>query len=153
MNRTPEILCERIFAFEDETGAASRIFMNTVRKYALENGFDVITCKCPLFPSEKTEHIFIPSLKLGFITSNKRHSADIKVKRTIHSSRFYDPKKYSRHKIRIRFALRLASSLIDEAALCMKEAKQVHDLLESYYIPEMDFKKTDEKLKKIIGEI
>ncbi|MBR3962190.1 MAG: hypothetical protein IKK14_01545 [Oscillospiraceae bacterium] len=153
MNRTPEILCERIFAFEDETGAASRIFMNTVRKYALENGFDVITCKCPLFPSEKTEHIFIPSLKLGFITSNKRHSADIKVKRTIHSSRFYDPKKYSRHKIRIRFALRLASSLIGEAALCMKEAKSLHDELEYFYIKEMDFSLVEEKTAKILDLI
>ena len=67
MNRTPEILCERIFAFEDETGAASRVFMNTVRKYALENGFDVITCKCPLFPSEKTEHIFIGEIVMRLV--------------------------------------------------------------------------------------
>ncbi len=153
MNRTPKILCERIYALEDEAGAVSRIFMNMVRKYALEHGFDIITCKCPVFPSEKTEHIFIPSLKLGFITLNRRHKFDIETKRTIHSVRFYDPKKYSRHKIRIRFALRLASNLIDEAALCMKEAKQVHDVLESYYIPAMNFSKADEKLKRIIDEI
>ena len=39
--------------------------MNTVRKYALESGLDIITCKCPIFPFEKTEHVFIPSRKIS----------------------------------------------------------------------------------------
>ena len=153
MEKTPKILSEKIYAVDDEAGAVSRIFMNTVRKYAIEHGFDIITCKCPLFPLEKTEHIFIPSLKIGFITLNKRHKIDAENKRTIHSVRFYDRKKYAQNKIKIRFALRLASSLVGEAALCMKEAKRVHDLLESYYIPAMDFSKTEEKLRKILEEI
>ena len=127
--------------------------MNTVRKYALERGFNIITCRCPLFPSEKIEHVFIPEIGLGFLTGNKRHTLDADPFRIIHSKRFYSDKKYSRNKIRIRFSLRFASKLISEAVLCMKEAKEVHDKLESFYIPAMDFSKADKKLEKIIEEI
>ncbi len=147
---TPKVLCKRIYLIDDDSGAVSRLFMNTVRKIALEHGIDIITCPCPLFPSEKIEHIFIPSLKLGFMTENRRHKIRISPYRTIHFRRFADRNKYSEHKLRIRFALRSAKNLISEAAECMKEAKIVHDKLEGFYIPAMDFKKADEKLGKII---
>ncbi len=153
MNKTPKTLCERIYAFEDETGAASRVFMNTVRKYALENGLDIITCKCPIFPFEKTEHIFIPSRKIGFVTVNKRHKMDFPIMRTLHSARFYDRERYSGQKIKIRYALRLAKSLIDEASLRLKEAKAKHDELERFYIKAMDFSKVNEKFEKILEKI
>lgn len=152
-SRTPKILCDRIYAFEDEAGAASRIFMSTVRKIAIEHGLDIITCKCPIFPDEKIEHIFIPSLRLGFVTLNKRHPLELTPQRIIHSARFLDTKKYARCKKKIRFSLRFGNHLIDEAVNCMKEAKTVHDELESYYISTMDFSKADEKFKEILKTI
>ncbi len=153
LNETPKILCDRIYFVDDECGAASRIFMNTVRKRALEHGLDIITCRCPVFPSEKIEHIFIPSLRLGFMTNNRRHKIEAAPYRTIHSRRFTDEKKRAAQKIRIRFALRSASALIAEAALCMKEAKKIHDELEECYIPAMDFSAVDEKLEKILESL
>ena len=153
LDKTVEKLCDKVYAVEDECGAASRIFMNTVRKKAIEYGLDIIVCKCPVFPLEKTEHIIIPKLRLGFVTKNKRHDSKILPYRTIHFSRFADDKKYRKHKFRIRFALRLGASLIDKASECMKEAKEVHDELEKIYIKAMDFSKVDEKLEEIIGKI
>lgn len=152
-SKTANILCDKIYLLDDDCGAASRIFMSTVRKIALEHGLDIIVCRCPIFPSEKIEHIFIPKLRLGFMTQNRRHNIDIMPYRTIHAARFFDEKKYRRHKLRIRFALRSGSNLIDEAAKCMKEAKKVHDELESFYIPAMDFSMVDEKTEKILEEI
>lgn len=153
MNETPKILCDRIYMIEDDCGAASRVFMNMVRKTALEYGTDIITCRCPIFPSEKIEHIFIPSLRLGFMTLNRRHKMNVVPYRIIHARRFTDEKKYAKHRIRIRFALRSASQLIDEAVKCMKEAKDIHDELESIYIPAMDFSLVEEKYRKIIEAI
>ncbi|MBQ7874690.1 MAG: hypothetical protein IJ306_05975 [Oscillospiraceae bacterium] len=152
-NETPKILCDRVYVIDDDCGAASRIFMNTVRKTALEHGLDIITCRCPIFPSEKIEHIFIPSLRLGFMTANKRHKIEIAPYRIIHACRFTDEKKFARRRIKIRFALRAASRLIAEAADCMKEAKAVHDELEAIYIPAMNFSLVEEKYKKIIEAI
>ncbi|MBE6881881.1 MAG: hypothetical protein E7489_02630 [Ruminococcaceae bacterium] len=151
--KTAELLCDKIYLIEDESGAASRIFMSTVRKMAVDWGLDIIVCKCPVFPAEKTEHIFIPQLKLGFVTGNKRHNLDIMPYRTIHAKRFFDEKKYLRHKIKIKFALRCAANLIEEAVKCMKEAKEVHDELEALYIPAMDFSAVNKKLEEIIKDI
>ncbi|MBQ3531068.1 MAG: hypothetical protein IJA05_03990 [Oscillospiraceae bacterium] len=153
MNRTPSLLCKKIYAVEDEAGAVSRIFMNAVKKSALEHGLDIITCKCPIFPNEKTEHVFVPSLKLGFVTINKRHNLEIVPERIIHASRFYDPKKYSHRKTKIRFSLRSAAKLIEEAVACMKEAKSLHDELETFYIKAMDFSLVEEKTAKILDLI
>lgn len=149
-NKTPKILCDRIYMIDDDCGAASRVFLNTVRKTALEHGLDIITCRCPIFPTEKIEHIFIPSLRLGFMTDNKRHKISVTPYRTIHARRFTDEKKYAKNRIRIHFALRSAAQLISEASDCMKEAKAVHDELEAIYIPAMDFSKVDEKFSEII---
>ena len=46
-----------------------------------------------------------------------------------------------------------AKNLIDEAVLCMKEAKAAHDELESFYIPAMDFSLVEEKTAKILDLI
>ena len=148
--KTAHLLADRIYVVEDDCGAVSRIFMNTVRRYALENGFDIITCRCSLFPAERNEHIFIPSLHLGFMTSNKRHPVEGLPYRSIHARRFVDEKKASAHKLRLRFTLRSATELIGEAAGCMKEAKRIHDELEALYLPAMDFSRVEEKYQEIL---
>ena len=153
LEKTPEILCKRIYMLDDDPGAFSKVFLNIVRKTALEYGFDIITCRCPVFPSEKIEHIFIPELGLGFMTRNKRHKIKNLPYRVIHSGRFFDKEKFRKNKMRIKFALRQAKGILDEAFSCLAEAKQIHDELEKYYIPAMDFSKVDEKLEKIIAEI
>ena len=153
LNKTPKILCDKIYFIDDDSGAVSKIFMAAIKKYALEQGEDIITCRCPIFPSEKIEHVFIPSLRLGFMTVNKRHKIEVAPYRIIHSRRFFDQKSFALNKIKIKFALKSAKKLIEEASLCMKEAKIAHDELESFYISAMDFSKAEEKLKKILDEI
>ena len=48
---------------------------------------------------------------------------------------------------------RRMSDLIKEAVHCITRAKKEHDRLESYYIPNMDFKKIDAIRDEIIGKI
>lgn len=151
--KTARLLADKIYVVEDDCGAVSRIFMNTVRRYALENGFDIVTCRCSLFPAERNEHIFIPSLRLGFMTSNKRHPVEGLPYRFIHARRFTDDKKAAQHKLRLRFTLRSATELIGEAAACMKEAKHVHDELEALYLPAMDFSKVEEKYQALLKKL
>ncbi|MBR5310935.1 MAG: hypothetical protein IKU42_07415 [Oscillospiraceae bacterium] len=152
-DKTAKILCDKIYVIDDDCGAAAKIFMSTVRKTALEHGLDIISCRCSIFPAEKTEHIFIPNLRLGFMTKNRRHNFEILPFRTIHAKRFYDEKIYSRHKARMKFALRCASAIIAKASECMAEAKKVHDELEKIYIDAMDFSKVDSITEKIFAGI
>lgn len=150
---TAKILCKKIYVVEDEYGAASRIFMNTVRKAALERGLDIITCRCGIFPGEKNEHIFIPSLELGFMTSNKRHRVKTEPYRIIHAKRFLNGESAKQNKFRLRFDTRTATMLINQAVEYMKEAKNIHDRLESIYASAMDFKLAEQEAEKIINTI
>ncbi len=152
-DETASALCDKIYVVDDDCGAASRIFMSTVRRVALDYGYDIIVCRCSVFPTEKIEHIFIPELRLGFMTSNKRHPVTTMPYRVIHAKRFVDEKKLAKYKIKIRFTLKTATQLINEAVRCMKEAKAVHDELESFYIPAMDFSLVEKKLDGILSEI
>ena len=125
--------------------------MNTVRRTALDYGFNIITCRCGIFPGEKNEHIFIPEIRLGFMTSNRRHPVTEQPYRMIHAKRFSAEKQAGRAKLRIRFCLRTAEQLLDEAAAFMKEAKTVHDRLEEKYIAAMDFEKVGEKTAEFLA--
>ena len=43
--------------------------------------------------------------------------------------------------------------MMKKAIECIEEAKKEHDVLESYYIPNMDFKKIDKLRDEIIAKI
>lgn len=150
---TVKLLCGKIYVVDDDCGAVSRIFMNTVRKAALERGYDIITCRCSVFPQEKNEHILIPEAGIGFLTSNRRHTVNTKPYRMIHAKRFADKEKGGRTKFRIKFTLKAATELTREASICMREAKTIHDELEKIYMGAMDFSLVDEKQKKILEAV
>ena len=150
---TPKILCDKIYVIDDDCGAASRIFMNTVRRMALDYGFDIITCRCGIFPSEKNEHIFIPEVRLGVMTSIRRQPGSEQPYRMNDAKRFFAETQAGRAKLRIRFCLRTAAQLLDEAAAFMKEAKTVHDRLEEKYIAAMDFEKVGEKTAEFLATL
>ena len=47
----------------------------------------------------------------------------------------------------------LCDMMMKKAIECIEEAKKEHDVLESYYIPNMDFKKIDKLRDEIIAKI
>lgn len=153
LENTARLLCKKIYVLEDDYGAASRIFMNTVRKYALENGLDIITCRCGIFPNEKNEHIFIPSLAIGFMTSNQRHRVKTEPYRIIHAKRFLTDENTKRIKLRLRFDIKTATVLINQAVEHMQDAKVVHDRLEAIYVSAMNFDLAEEASKNLISTI
>lgn len=150
---TADSLCERLFIIKDEWGASSRILLSQLRSLALNAGYDIITCYCPLAPNEKIEHIFIPSLSLGFVTSNRWHSFDTPSYRTIHAQRFTDYEQIKARKQRISFNKRAATELIMEAAKTIEHALSTHDELERYYVNSMNYKKLDKIFIDVINKI
>ena len=145
--------CERVFAVDDEYGAVSRIFMATVRAAALDAGVDITSCCCPFSPADKVEHIIIPELRLGFITSNRRHKPETKPFRTVHAARFTDSVSLKVHRERVLFNKKAVGELLGEAVSAMKDAKSIHDKLEKCYIPNVDFRIIDEKTEQLIRRI
>lgn len=142
-DETAALLCDRIYHIEDTYGASSRLFLNVLRSEALAQGFDIISCYCSLSPFEKLEHLFIPALRLGFMTVNDYHTAAQTPYKIIRARRFTDAEQLKKSRKRIAFNKKAAAQMLEQAVRLLAEAKGMHDQLEQSYISAMDFDKVD----------
>lgn len=152
-HETLQTLCSRIYSIEDEYGASSRLLLAELRRLALEAGLEIITCACPLCPEEKLEHLLIPSLGVGFTTSNSRHKVDFPAYRRIHAARFTDEEQLRTKKQLLSFNRRAAKELLGEAAAIAAEARQKHDEMERFSIAAMDWHAVDALTGQVVAEI
>lgn len=151
-NETVSAYAGEIIEVDDKTNLVSGLLFEEIKNLAVKNGYAVISCFCPLAPHGFPEHIIIPELSLAFI---KKHPGLYKVDstRTIHCDRFLDGEKISGRKNRILFNSRIQNELLCEAVISLKEAKKIHDEIEKYYIPSMNFSEFDKIEKRILSEI
>ena len=149
-HETIQALCPRIYAIEDEYGAASRILLAELRQRALDAGLDIISCACPLAPHDKLEHLLIPSLGLGFTTSNGWHKADFPVYRRVHAARFTDGEGLRSRRQVLSFNRRAARELLNEAIQIAADAKAQHDRMEQFNIRAMDWAKAEALTAKMV---
>ena len=152
-HETVVALCERIITLEDEFSAVSPFVAAYLSNYARGNGYDVIECFCPIFPTTKIEHLIIPELKLAFFTQNSYHSAIDGGEKTVHATRFYDKDGFARNREKLNIQKKAKRELIDEAVRKLALAKDIHDKLEAYYIEATDFGVINEIGEKILNSI
>ena len=151
---TIEALCDKVYVIEDDIGAASQELLKNIRAKALDKKLDIISGYCITSPYEKLEHIIIPQLKLGFLTSNKFHNIQLNVtEKHVKAYRFTDIKKLNERKQYVSFNKKASVSFINEAIKAMQNAKKHHDLLEGCYIPCVDFEKVDDIRKELIEKL
>jgi len=152
---TAKALCDRIYLLGDDHGAVSRLLLNNVRRAALDTGYDIISCYCPLGPFDKLEHIFVPELCLGFMTSNRFHDFTMEVTpyRIVNSQRFTDSDKLKSSKRRISFNRKVMSQMIGQASALLAEANTLHDELESYYISATNFDRVEELTRRLLDKV
>ena len=146
-------LCDRVYVIHDEHSAASRVLIGALRSFALDSGYEVYTCYCPLAQRDKPEHLFIPELGLGFVTQNQYITFDIPPYRVIHSSRFTDKEKLKLRKQRMSFNKRAAKEILQEAVKALQAAKRLHDDLEQIYRLGIDFTQVEKIRDKVIAEM
>ena len=140
---TAKKMCSRLYAVEDKIGAASGVILEGICSAAVSAGYDVYLCPCPLSDSGRIDHILIPELKLGYLTSNKFHPIKDEGVKKIHTSRFYDPEAIYNYSRRTSFQTRAAREMLKEAALLNAKKLKVHQKLEGYYVAACDFDARD----------
>ncbi|MFA9381469.1 MAG: hypothetical protein ACERKO_10470 [Acetanaerobacterium sp.] len=145
-NETISHYCSRLYLIEDEFGAASNLILQRLRTGIAESGYDVICCWCPLSPFEKLEHILVPELGLGFVTSNKSHPLEFEDVRTLHARRFTSLEALAVRRQRISFNRRATAELIDAAAIVMRQSKEHSKELKRIYLDAVD----EEKMKQTV---
>lgn len=145
-------LCRDVYTINDNCGAVSRIFMKEVRKAALENGFDIISCRCPTAPLDKIDHIFIPKLSLGFITSNRFHPLKENA-----AGKSIDFRSFTTDtplkKDRFQSIEKAVLGIFDGAAQSLFSAGAAHEQIENIYLSLTDFDRVNRKSDELMYRI
>ncbi len=126
-------LCDKIYLIKDEYAASSTALLRALKVLALESGYEVFACYCPLDQQNKLEHLLIPELSLGFVTENSYFQPELEPYRVIHFSRFTDKNRLKQKKQRLSFNKRAAKEILEEAVKSLVKAKAFHDELEEIY--------------------
>lgn len=149
---TVEKFYKNIVVIEDKYGVTANIIMNVIKKVALDNGYEIITLKNPFLPSKIIDHILIPELSLAFVREYE-YIRFAEQHRRIHSRRFENINMLRAVRGRAVFNRRITRELLLSAAQTLSKAKEVHDLIEGYYIDAMDFKSVTSLADKTAKEL
>lgn len=146
-------LCDRVWAIEDPFGIVAPYILEQLKEAALEAGYDLYCCYCPLSPGGRIEHLLIPGLSLAVVTQNAFIRYRGTIEKTIHAERFTDTAGLSLKRQSLRFNRKAAAAMLDAAVGVLKEAKKIHDELEGQYTDAVDFKAVNIKTEALIKTI
>ena len=150
---TAEKLCEKIYLIDDDNGAVSGVICEGLLKLAVSEGYSVYACRCPMSLTKRIDHLLIPELSLGFMTSNKFHPIKTAAYKTIHTTRFLEKEKISEFSFRATFQKKAARELLSEAAKYCGLIINKHKELEKFYVDACDFKARDSYFEKTFSGI
>ncbi len=136
-HETITALASDIYVVHDEYGAASKALLCALRGEALARGYNVISCPCALLPEEGPEHLFIPALGLGFVTSNQWHKMAFANQHNIHCARFTDANALKACRSRLRFHTKAAKELQAQCGGLLAQLAEARAELRACYRPAM----------------
>ena len=156
---------KKVYIISNPVGLCATSLLNIFSESVIYRGFDIELYYCPMKPESKIEHLLVPELGIAFISVNKYHdlepweiATDEEGKHNpeivhIDMNDMLDRRKLEKLENLIESNCDSMDKLICDGIGYLKRAKQEHDYLESFYIPNMDFKKIDELRDEIIAKI
>jgi hypothetical protein len=145
---------ENVYMLEGEQGTGTEKVLEKMKNEALERGLCVESYYCAFNPG-KLEHLIIPALDTAFTTGNQYHSFDGCAYKKIGFTDLLDGNILNGFKEELDFDREEFGRLLDRAVHTIQGAKALHDEMESYYIPYMDFNAVqtcwERTMKRILG--
>ncbi len=149
----PQLATGTLYAIHDSYGAAAALMMEQLAEHARQNGYDTYVCRCASDQRGKIDHLLIPELGLGFVTSNPWHPMKFANQKNIHVARFTAGTPDRRQRRLLQYHKKLAFSLLEKTCETQAAAKTVHDALERYYVQASDFETVDRIRARVELEI
>ncbi|MCX7748826.1 MAG: ATPase [Clostridia bacterium] len=128
----------QVYAVKGGQGTGTEKVLEKIRSAAVERGFYVESYYCALDP-KKLEHLVIPELNVSFTTVNKYHDADMKYFGEVDLDLFLDQSILEEYQDTLAYNREQVDALLNTAICTIGKAKAIHDHMEQYYIPNMDF--------------
>ncbi len=144
---------DNIYIFEGFPGAGTENVLERVKTAAVERGFDAEAFYCAFDPM-KLEHLIFPELNTAFSTVCKYHSSDVCAVKKFDFRQMLDDRIVGKYRSEIEYNEYEFDRLLNKGVELIHNAKRLHDDIEAYYIPHMDFegikKKQDEIAQRIL---
>lgn len=137
--------------------------MQMILEGAKYRGLDVWCYYCPMGPEDKIEHIVIPQLSLGFVTTNRWHDVEPWELSDVEGDApeityldICDYQSYCFTESNRSLIAKLSShyeDMLKAAVYAFSKAKENHDAVEQFYTGTMDFEAVNMKAKEIVADI
>ena len=142
---------EKIYSIKNLWGVGVHETLEKVADAAVCRGLDVELYYCPLAPATRIEHLLIPELKLAFVSENS--DFEPKGRTILDLTQYTDLKQTAPQKDALEFDSGMFHRMLDGAVGALARTKKLHDKLEGYYTPHIDFERVDQKEAEICGQI
>lgn len=147
--------CEKRYIIQGRPGTGKSTLLKKVANAAVERGYKVEMYHCALNP-EKVEHVVIPELSVAFTKSIEPHKYSSKPgDEIIDMDMCLDPEIVEKYEKLVEENEMIFNQLFNRAVKFISQAKKTHDLVETYYVPNMDFEAIsrlwERTLDRIIG--
>ncbi len=141
------------YIIEGDPGTGKSTLLSKIASAALERGYYVEMYHCALNP-QKVEHVVVPGMSLALTKSIEPHTTKAgPTDRVIDMNECINPSILSKYAELLREDLILYGQLLERAYRFLREAKRSHDVLESYYVPNMNFEQINVLWSKIRDRI
>ncbi|NLD46877.1 MAG: ATPase, partial [Clostridiaceae bacterium] len=128
----------KVYVVKGLPGTGTEKVLNKISDAAVERGFNIEEYYCALNPL-KLEHLVIPALDVSITTSNEYHKVDIKPVCEINLDDCTDELQMYEYNDILEQNRSNFDSLLELTTKTIAQAKAIHDKMEDYYIPNMDF--------------
>jgi hypothetical protein len=142
---------EKVYVLNGGPGTGKTEVLDYLSKEALKRGCYVEIFHDPLIP-ERIEHIFIPELSTAVITSNEINRKKF-YGNQIYMDNFLNSYVLNKNRDEVKQNSELFYELLDKGLSIIASAKALHDEMEKFYIPNMDFSKLDKVYENIINKL
>lgn len=146
---TDSILSEvdKVYYLKGNIGTGKTTFLKKVYQKAVEKGMKVEVYHYPLI-KEKIETIIIKDLNIGVTVSSIFED-----KEAIDLDQLLNKDKLAQYEEEILFDKKIFEELINYAISNLEKAKSKHDVIEAYYVPNMNFELIDNFKDELINRI
>ncbi|MBS4537135.1 PRK06851 family protein [Clostridium sp. D2Q-11] len=138
----------KVYGIKGDYGTGKTTVLEKIFYSAIERGLDVEVLHTPLIP-EKIESVYIKDIKVGITISDAFKDKN----NTLNLNQYINNNIIDKYREKIEEDRKLVNELIARAIENLKEAKSLHDKLEKFYIPNMNFNDVDYLEKELINRI
>lgn len=143
---------EEVIVLEGKPGTGTERFIERARQAAVERGIDTESYYCALNPY-KLEHLVIPEMNISITTKNPSHEVDTAPTIEMNFDEYLDKSRLANYKEEIKFNQEEFKKLLDRAVQTIRNAKNLHDELENFYYPNMNFSDVQKCQDTILGRL